>query len=39
MIVYTVGLQFMGPNMSLGPKFTPGSVHISLCNITDEEEV
>jgi len=24
---------------ALGPKFTPGPVHTSLCNITDEDEV
>jgi len=37
--VSTIGLQFMRPNMSLSPKFTPGAVHTSLCNITDEDEV
>jgi hypothetical protein len=37
--VYTVGLQFMRPNMSLVPKFTPHAVHTSVCNITDEDEV
>jgi hypothetical protein len=35
--VYTIGLQFMRPNMSLGAKFTPGAVNTSVCNITNED--